>query len=115
MLIKKIPLLAIFVLFIFNNSNGQSNWLEKESEHFKIVYRESHAHIVPQLFLSAETAFTKLSELFNYIPTEKIIINTYDAYDYGYGAATSVPQNFIRLEIEPMEPGYETIPYNESL
>jgi len=55
-----------------------------------------------------------LKELFKYTPSEKIIINTYDAYDYGYGAATSVPQNFIRLEIEPMEPGYESIPYNES-
>ena len=27
----------------------------------------------------------------------------------------TTPQNFIRLEIEPMEPGYEMVPYNERI
>ncbi|NWF89827.1 MAG: hypothetical protein HXY50_10250 [Ignavibacteriaceae bacterium] len=94
-------------------SFAQNEWLEQESTNFKIIYRSSHSHLVPQLFKSAEEALEVLSRIFNYTPSEKIIINTYDAYDYGYGAATSVPQNFIRLEIEPMEPGYETIPYSE--
>ena len=65
------------------------------------------------LFEYAETALAKLEKLFDYSPSEKIVINTYDAYDYGYGAATSVPQNYIRLEIEPMEPGYESIPFGD--
>ena len=110
---KIIPSILISLVFLSLSTYGQSDWFEQESENFKIIYRKSHAHLVPQLFNSAETALTRLRKLFNYTPTEKIIINTYDAYDYGYGAATSVPQNFIRLEIEPMEPGYESIPYNE--
>ena len=111
--IKKFPLILFFILFASNSLYSQSDWFEQESENFKIIYRVSHAHLVPQLFHSAETALNKLKDLFNYTPTEKIIINTYDAYDYGFGAAASAPQNFIRLEIEPMEPGYEVVPYNE--
>ncbi|MFO7446188.1 MAG: hypothetical protein R6W90_07455 [Ignavibacteriaceae bacterium] len=52
-------------------------------------------------------------EIFNYVPSEKIVINTYDAADFGFGAATTVPQNFIRFEIEPFESGYENVPFND--
>jgi hypothetical protein len=49
------------------------------------------------------------------VPNNKIIINTYDVSDYGFAATSTTPQNFIRLEIEPMEPGYEVVPYNERI
>ncbi len=52
-------------------------------------------------------------KIFKYKPSEKIVINLYDASDFGYASATTVPENFIRLEIEPFEHGYENIPYNE--
>lgn len=112
-IINKSSFILFFILVFSLTIHSQSDWYEQESEHFKIIYRQSHAHLVPQLFYYAENSLKTLSELFNYSPTEKIIINTYDAYDYGYGAATSVPQNYIRLEIEPMEPGYESIPYSD--
>jgi hypothetical protein len=92
-----------------------SPWLERESEHFKVIYREYHSHLINNILVSAEKALKPLSELFNYIPTDKIIINTYDVSDYGFAATSTTPQNFIRLEIEPMEPGYEMVPYNERI
>lgn len=52
-------------------------------------------------------------KIFNYTPSEKIAISLYDASDYGFASATSVPENFIRLEIEPFEHAYESIPFNE--
>ena len=52
-------------------------------------------------------------DIFDYKPKDKIIINTYDVYDFGFAAATAVPINFIRLELEPLESGYEAILYNE--
>lgn len=91
----------------------QTDWYERESENFKIIYRQNHAHLVDQIVNYSEASLKILSDLFNYKPLGKIIINTYDAYDYGYGTATSIPQNYIRLEIEPMEPGYESIPYKD--
>ena len=91
------------------------NWFSKESEHFKIIYRDAHSHLVNYILASAENSFKALVKLFNYKPTEQIIINTYDVSDYGFGATTTIPQNYIRIEIEPLEPGYEIVPYNERL
>lgn len=92
-----------------------SSWLERESEHFVVIYKDYHSHLVNHVLESAERAFKPLSILFNYTPKDKIIINTYDVSDYGFAATSTTPQNFIRLEIEPMEPGYEVIPYNERI
>ncbi len=93
----------------------ESDWYEKESKHFKIIYRENHSHLVNHILSSAENALRKLKVLFDFSPSEKIVINTYDVSDYGFGATTTVPQNYIRLEIESFEPGYEAILYNERI
>lgn len=90
-------------------------WYESESPHFRIVYKPGHAHLVHHILLCAERALGRLSELFRYTPTEKIVINTYDVNDYGAGTATTVPRNFIWLDLAPLEPGYENIPYNERI
>ena len=88
-------------------------WYVMDSENFRCIYRDSHSHLVTHILSSAENALQVITRLFNYKPSEKIIINTYDASDYGYAGTTAIPLNFIRLEIEPLEPGYEVIPYNE--
>ena len=112
-IIKKYFFAIVLVAFVSLRAYSQTEWYEQESEHFKIIYRQAHAHLIPQLFFYAESSLKTLQEVFWYVPPDKIIINTYDAFDYGYGAATSVPQNYIRLEIEPMEPGYEIIPFTD--
>jgi hypothetical protein len=101
------------VIHLFERED--SPWLERENKHFKIIYRDYHSHLVNNILVSAEKAFKLLSEIFNYVPSDKIIINTYDVSDYGFAATSTTPQNFIRLEIEPMEPGYEMVPYNERI
>ncbi len=89
------------------------DWYTRESENFQIIYRDAHSHLVSHILLSAENSLKFLKTLFNYTPTEKIIINTYDVSDYGFAGTTTVPENYIRLEVEPFEPGYEIVPYNE--
>jgi hypothetical protein len=93
----------------------ESDWYEKESKHFRLIYRETHSHLANHILRSAENSLKRLKPLFNYTPTEKIVINTYDVSDYGFGATTNVPQDYIRLEIEALEPGYEAVPYNERI
>ncbi len=105
--------LFFFLVFILSRTYAQSNWYEAESKHFKVIYRQNDSSLVPHLLASGENALNQLMGLFNYTPSEKIIINPYDAYDYGFSSASTVPENFIRMEIEPFEPGYENIPYNE--
>lgn len=93
----------------------ESDWYEKDSEHFRLIYKLSHAHLANYILSCAENSFKRLSAIFNYTPKEKIIINTYDVSDYGFGATTNVPQDYIRLEIEALEPGYEAVSYNERI
>lgn len=89
------------------------DWYTKESDNFKIIYRDSHAHLVNHILSSAENSLNRLMKIFNYKPNGKIIINTYDVSDYGFGGTTTIPENYIRIEIEPLEPGYEVVPYSE--
>nr|NIW47080.1 hypothetical protein [Gammaproteobacteria bacterium]NIX58718.1 hypothetical protein [candidate division Zixibacteria bacterium] len=105
--------LISFVLISFSTQLSAVKWLEQESEHFIVIYRPSHDYLVPHILTSAEKALIPLTKLFNYQPSEKIIINTYDFSDYGRAGTTTVPQNFIRLQIEPLELGYEYLPFTE--
>ena len=100
-----------FSLHISRREYGR--WYVRDTENFRCIYRDSHSHLVNHILASAENSLAVISELFNYTPSEKIVINTYDVSDYGFGGTTTIPLNFIRLEIEPLEPGYEVTPYNE--
>ena len=114
---RKKGTLFVFVLFAFisfpQRSFAQYEWLDKETDHFKIIYKTSHSHIADYLLNCAEKSFSMLERIFKYSPAEKIVLNTFDLYDYGFGESTSIPQNYIHIEIEPFEPGYENVPYNE--
>jgi hypothetical protein len=106
-------LVFCFLVFFPVSKYAQSDWYEKESSNFKIIYRIGQAYLVNHILNSAENALIPLKEIFDYTPTEKIVITVHDIYDYGFATTTSVPRNHIRLEIEPFEPGYENIPYTE--
>lgn len=107
-------LIIIIIVFLFQTgSRAQSSWHEKESEHFKIIYKSEHSFLTDHILISAEKSLSLLTKVFDFEPEEKVIINTYDINDYGSASATSVPENYIRFEIEPFEPGYENIPYND--
>jgi hypothetical protein len=107
-IITFINLLANFII-------PQNKWLEKDSDHFRIIFKENHAYLVSRILNDAENSLNQLMKIFDYVPSEKIVLNTYDIYDYGFGSATSIPQNYIRIEIEPFESGYEIVQYNDRI
>lgn len=104
---------AFTIIFFLPGKYFAGNWYVKSSDHFKIIYKKSHEHLVDHILFSAENALDKLEKIFNYKPESKIVINTIDIADYGYGRATSVPENFISLDIEPLETEYENFPFHE--
>ena len=111
-----IKIISFLIFFsITNFTYSQTDWMESESDNFKVIYRKDHSYLVPKIFLYAEDALKTLQKLFHYNPSEKIVINTFDASDFGFGATTTVPKNYIRLEIAPMEPGYEAVPFDNRL
>ncbi|MCZ6821182.1 MAG: hypothetical protein O7G31_17070 [Calditrichaeota bacterium] len=116
--VKKASLSCFIFLFVFlvaAPSFSKVEWRSSESEHFIVIYLEVHAGLVPHVLQSAEDALAQLSRLFKYTPTERIVINLYDYSDHGSAGANTLPRNFIRLEVEPLELGYENIPFNERL
>lgn len=112
--IKRLTIISLAIMFLFPvKAFSQKEWLEKETDNFKIIYKSNHGFLSDYLLNCAEKSFSVLEKIFNYRPSEKIILNTFDMYDYGFGESTSIPQNYIHIEIEPFEPGYENVPYNE--
>ncbi|MEO8167651.1 MAG: hypothetical protein ABI623_05340, partial [bacterium] len=103
------------LLLICICAEAEAQWYEKESKHFRVIYRENHSYLVGHILESAELALDRLHTLFHYTPHEKIVINTYDVNDYGAASTTTVPRNFIWLDLAPMEPGYENIPYTDRI
>ncbi len=114
--ILKVLLVAFAILFSLPNSVlSEGEWLQKESKNFTIIYRANHRHLVDHILFSAERTLARLSQIFQYHPKDKIVINTNDFADYGYGRATTVPENFISIVIEPFENLYENFPYTERI
>ncbi len=108
-------LVSLSLLLMAAETTANPNWLQQESEHFTIIYRQPHAYLVPHILRSAEGALERLAIIFNYAPAEKIVLATFDFSDYGTAGASTVPQNFIRLEIEPFELGYEIMPFHDRI
>ena len=109
------PKYFILILFIATllfqiTLSAQSNWFKKQTAYVKIINYKEQSYLSDEILTGARISLRKLDSIFNYVPTEKIIINTYDYSDYGYAATTTIPEDLIRLEIEPLELAYENIP-----
>ncbi len=108
--------ILFFVLFFYNYFNLiVADWKQVESNNFILIYDQRHESLSDHILLSAEKAFHRLSYLFKYSPSDKIYIHIYDYSDYGSAAAATLPANYIKLELSPLEPGYENTPYTERL
>jgi hypothetical protein len=80
-----------------------------------VFYADEHRFIIPHLMRSFQNALSFHSALFDYKPTEPVVVYLQDYDDYGYAGATSVPINYMILGISPYEYTYETSPTNERI
>lgn len=78
-----------------------------------VYYARQHSYIVPHLARSFENALSFHKRLFDYTPSEDVLVFLQDYDDYGYAGATALPRNYMILGIEPYEYTYETSPTNE--
>ncbi len=103
-------LITFIFHFSYYNIYGQSNFLEKKSSHIIIINFKDQCFLINDILDNARLSLRNLDSIFDFFPSEKIILNTYDYSDYGYAGTTTVPENLIRLEIEPLELAYGNIP-----
>ncbi len=80
-----------------------------------VYYADEHRFIIPHLMRSFQNALSFHHTLFEYTPTEPVVVYLQDYDDYGYAGATSVPINYMILGISPYEYTYETSPTNERI
>ncbi len=87
-----------------------------ETDHLRLIYYDKHhEYIVEHLARSFENSLAFHRRLFDYTPSEKIVVLLQDFGDYGHGGTSTVPWNFISIGMEPFDYVYETMPANERM
>jgi len=87
-----------------------------ETRNLNLIYvNKTHEYIVPHLARCFENALQFERGLFHYTPTQKVTVFLQDFSDFGNGGATSVPRNFIQMNLSPVDFVFETSPANERM
>ncbi|MGD8627864.1 MAG: hypothetical protein PVH52_02155 [bacterium] len=93
---------------------GQLN--KVEAENVTLIYASrAQDYLIPHAVNSFNKALTFHSKLFDYTPSEKIVVYMTDFADFGSGAASAVPDNGLNICIAPFSYAYETRPANERM
>ena len=79
----------------------------RETSHFKIIYQAPLFESIPFIADYCEEAYSVLTGIFNWIPTEKTTVLIQDGMDTHNGWATPIPHNTFTIYIGGPEPGSE--------
>lgn len=111
----KIFLVFSYLSFLLNTSIF-SQIKQIETENLVLIYpSQAHEYLVPYAVSCYENALTFHHNLFDYQSKEKTTIFLQDFWDYGNAGATSIPDNYIRIGIAPLNYVFETSPANERI
>ncbi len=80
-----------------------------------VYYDPAHQYLTYHLARSFENSLAFHERLFDYTPSEPVLILMQDFGDYGHGGTSTVPWNYISIGIEPFDYVYETMPANERM
>ena len=80
-----------------------------------VFYDMDHYYVVPHTARCFENSLNFHKKLFDYTPSEPVLVLLQDFSDYGYAGATSLPYNFMTVGMESFEYVYETSPTNERM
>lgn len=80
-----------------------------------IYYDKAHEYLSYHLTRAFENSLAFHRQLFDYTPTEPVVILMQDFGDFGHGGTSTVPWNYISIGIEPFDYVYDTMPANERM
>lgn len=80
-----------------------------------VYYDKAHEYLTYHLARSFENSLSYHRKLFDYTPTEPVVVLFQDFGDYGHGGTSTVPWNYLSIGIEPFDYVYETMPANERM
>src|SRR5688572_17100199 len=80
-----------------------------------IYYDRAHEYLTYHLVRSFENSLAFHKKLFDYTPSEPVVVLMQDFGDYGHGGTSTVPWNYVSIGIEPFDYVYDTMPANERM
>jgi hypothetical protein len=94
---------------------GQKLYTRQTANLDLIYYDKAHEYLSYHLARAFENSLAFHRKLFDYTPSEPVVILMQDFGDFGHGGTSTVPWNYISIGIEPFDYVYETMPSNERM
>jgi len=109
-------LAVLAVAFLAVTSAGAQELFMRQTKFLDLVYYDkAHEYLTYHLARSFENSLAFHRKLFDYTPSEPVVILMQDFGDYGHGGTSTVPWNYISIGIEPFDYVYDTMPSNERM
>jgi hypothetical protein len=105
----------MLMLFISAPLAAQQLFSRRTANLDLIYYDKAHEYLSYHLARSFENSLGFHERLFNYTPSQPVVILMQDFGDYGHGGTSTVPWNFISIGIEPFDYVYDVMPANERM
>src|SRR5512140_1695342 len=108
-------ILALLAIFAVQQAVAQQLF-HRQTEFMNLVYYDKSVEpLTFHLTRSFENSLNFHRKLFNYTPSEPVVILFQDFGDFGHGGTSTVPWNYISIGIEPFDYVYDTMPANERM
>jgi hypothetical protein len=89
---------------------------ELENGRLRLVYiNATESYLTPHAVRTFENSLAFQRRLFGYEPAEKVTVLLTDFSDAGNAGTTTVPRDFVGIQIAPLNMTLETMPANESM
>jgi hypothetical protein len=108
--------LALALLLTIAATAGAQELKSRRTENLNLVYYDkAHEYLTYHLARSFENSLAFHQRLFDYKPSEPVLVLMQDFGDYGHGGTSTIPWNYISIGIEPFDYVYDTLPANERM
>lgn len=111
---RRLAVLA-FALSLGQPARAQELYSRKTDNLDLVYYDKAHEYLSYHLTRAFENSLSFQRKLFDYTPSEPVVVLMQDFGDYGHGGTSTVPWNYISIGIEPFDYVYETMPANERI
>jgi len=106
---------ALFVFVFACAVQAQELYSRRTRDLDLIYYDKAHEYLSYHLGRSFENSLGFDKKLFDYTPSEPVMVLMQDFGDYGHGGTSTVPWNYISIGIEPFDYVYDVMPSNERM
>jgi len=107
---------AAVAFLLFTTAASAQDLRSRRTRDLNLIYYDpAHEYLTYHLVRSFENSLAFHKKLFDYTPSEPVVVLMQDFGDYGHGGTSTVPWNYVSIGIEPFDYVYDTMPANERI